>query len=241
MSAVQRVRIAQTDQHPAHERETGPCPSYQSLTDGMHLWSDEELRAHNAARLLPQHRADARERAQQLARAASVGDDPPGPTAQRRANNSVSPPVVNGSRRRPHWQIETRLDALSDAGLIDEPQWLAADRLRQDAARASGARAGCDYVRVDHQPASDGIGTAQIAAVTRVREAQAGLRSALGRRFASVIEVLPTALVEDWSWVQLGSMLGVGHETARDRAVAVIRELAEVYQAIDGPAQRRAA
>ena len=143
------------------------------------------------------------------------------PTPQYRAHYDVVAPQVDSTTFRQGWRVATRLDALLEAGRIDQEVWDCACEWRRWAAMVTRVRVHHWDVRIDVSAVPSDAGMLfRVHAATQLREAAA----AIGALRAKILEAV---VLHDCSWRQLAQQLRVSDKTAAQRAAEAVVALAD--------------
>lgn len=146
-----------------------------------------------------------------------------GPTPEFRRHHAVTEPEIGRKRFQEAWSVRSRFLAL----VPDSQTVIAATRWRKDFDVAQGVREGRSLERVDcDNGTTDGIGTAQIDAASRLRAVKADI----GRNYSLL---LLWCLVLDQEWQISAQKLGCEYRYAQTLTEQALAALVKHYQALD--------
>lgn len=134
-------------------------------------------------------------------------------------HHDVEAPRLDATAFRAGWRISSRLDRLLADGLISAGTWQAAIEYRDDwSIAAGGPSASLPFARISSRPDPHAVQLARIAAVKRLRRAEARIGG-----FAARLVFL--CAVDDCPWAEIGRILHRNPETVRDWTASALTAL----------------
>jgi DNA-directed RNA polymerase specialized sigma24 family protein len=143
------------------------------------------------------------------------------PSAEFGHHHDVAAPQVDDRAFRQGWRVQTRLDALLEAGKVDRDGWDAACLWRRWAERTAPLPAQAWDVRVDRSLVpNDTVALARVQAAAKLR----AVVEALG---AIRVKLLTMCVLEDRSWRDIAAAFRLSDKTVAQWTAEAVNALAD--------------